>query len=187
MNKKDYTNFFYHFYFIILTFLMLYMGQLIYKYDKKIESLNLEIEETYNHINSFYYLLNQIPLGSPLDSIEITSMYGWRWGRKHAGIDLNGTYKDSIHVTANGVVKRAGWLRGYGNCVMVDHLNGYTTLYAHLRKIYVKENQTVYKNQVIGMVGTTGFSTETHLHYEVKHLGNSKNPYYYIIFDNNLK
>lgn len=165
----------------ILIFFVVFLFSII-TINKKITKLETEVEETYNHINSFYYMLNQIPLGSPLDSIEITSMYGWRWGRKHKGIDLNGTYKDSIFVTADGVVKKAGRLYGYGNCVIVDHLNGYTTLYAHLSKIYVKENQILKKNQVIGIVGSTGFSTGTHLHYEIEHLGDSKDPYYFIIF-----
>ncbi len=180
-------NYFNYFYFIFLTFLILYLGITLYKTDKKVDRLSIEIEETYNHINSFYYLINEIPLGSPLDSIEITSMYGWRWGRKHRGIDLNGTYRDSVHVTANGVVKECGWMYGYGKCVVVDHLNGYTTLYAHLRKICVKKNENVYKDQVIGIVGTTGFSTGTHLHYEIKHLGDSKDPYFYIKFDGDMK
>lgn len=147
---------------------------------------SIEIEEAFNNINSLYYLLNQIPLGSPLDSIEITSKYGWRNRRKHEGIDLNGTYKDKIYVTADGVVKKAGWMYGYGKCVVVDHLNGYTTMYAHLRTILVESGEKICKGHTLGIVGSTGFSTGTHLHYEVRHLEKPEDPYYFIFFDEEI-
>jgi len=155
---------------------------------KEIEILNKSIEETYSHVNSFYYFLDELPLGSPLDTLRITSKYGVRktsnkrW-RKHNGIDLGGNYKDSVHVTADGVVVKAGWFYGYGRCVVVEHYNNYTTLYAHLRKTLVKKGDTVCNKQIIGVVGNTGFSTGSHLHYEIRHLGKPKDPYYFIIFD----
>jgi len=162
----------------------------VYKHetDKQIKELKEDISETYGHINSFYYFLNGLPLGSPLDSLKITSKFGIRkmpnrkW-RKHNGIDLRGNYKDSVHVTADGIIIKSGWFYGYGRCVIVEHSNGYTTLYAHLRKTLVKKDEVVCKGQVIGIVGNTGFSTGSHLHYEIRHLGEPEDPYHFIIFE----
>jgi len=159
-----------------------------HKTEKYIKKLEEDIAETYQHINSFYYFLNGLPLGSPLDSLKITSKFGIRknpnkkW-RKHNGIDLSGSYKDSVYVTADGVVIKSGWFYGYGKCVIVEHSNGYTTLYAHLRKTLVKKDDIVCKGQVIGIVGNTGFSTGSHLHYEIRHLGEPQDPYHFIIFE----
>ena len=69
---------------------------------------------------------------------------------------------------ASGVVIVAGWYGGYGNAVIVDHLNGYWTVYGHMSKISVKENQKVKTGQKLGEVGSTGVSTGNHLHYEVR-------------------
>lgn len=173
-------------YMIFMTYELKSMNDFFKKTSQDIHKMNIEIEEAFNHINSFYYLLNQIPLGSPLDSIEVTSKYGWRHNRKHKGIDLDGTYKDQIYVTADGVVKEAGWMYGYGKCVIVDHLNGYTTLYAHLRTILVEKDEIICKGHVLGTVGSTGFSTGTHLHYEVKYLEESEDPYPFIFFEEEI-
>jgi murein DD-endopeptidase MepM/ murein hydrolase activator NlpD len=129
----------------------------------------------------FVLLLRQLPLGRPVDG-KISSLYGRRRDplnhKKafHAGLDFRGRRGDKIHVTGSGVIKRSGYQRGFGNCIVVDHGNGYETLYAHLSKRLVKKGEQVYRDQVIGLMGSTGRSTGTHLHYEVHYRNKTVNP-----------
>ena len=81
-----------------------------------------------------------------------------------------------IHAPADGIVKRAYYAGGFGNHIKLDHGNGYTTLFAHLSKIKVKHGQKVSRGEIIGLTGNTGRSTAPHLHYEIHHYGESKNP-----------
>ena len=117
-------------------------------------------------------LLQKLPLGRPLSS-RITSSYGRRRDplnhRKafHAGIDFKGRIGDKVHATGSGVVIRSSYVRGFGNCIVLAHGYGYDTLYAHLSKRLVKVGARVTRGQVIGLVGNTGRSTGSHLHYEV--------------------
>ncbi|PIR94448.1 hypothetical protein COT97_01170 [Candidatus Falkowbacteria bacterium CG10_big_fil_rev_8_21_14_0_10_39_11] len=106
----------------------------------------------------------------------ITQYFSWR----HAGLDIDGDYSSPILAADAGVVTRVGWGNGYGNMVMVDHGNGIVTLYAHLSKFHVTQGQTVSRGQSLGMMGTTGWSTGTHLHFEVRVNGVKKNPLSYI-------
>lgn len=86
----------------------------------------------------------------------------------HTGLDISGTgYGSKIYATNNGVVKVAGRHYSYGNYVVINHNNGYMTLYAHMSRIAVKKGQTVARGQVIGYVGCTGACTGPHVHYEV--------------------
>ena len=87
---------------------------------------------------------------------------------EHTGIDLAVPYGTEIHATADGVVEFAGPRGGYGKFVIVDHLVGYKTSYAHMSKIRVEVGQSVKRGDVIGEVGSTGSSTGPHLHYEVR-------------------
>ena len=99
----------------------------------------------------------------------ITSGYGWRWGKFHKGIDISGTGHGSpIYAANDGVVETAGYVSsGGGNQVIINHNNGYYTLYAHMSAILVKKGQIVSMGQQIGKMGKTGFATGTHLHYSV--------------------
>lgn len=107
----------------------------------------------------------------------LTQYYGWR----HTGIDVDGDYTDPIYASEDGLVEKAGWNNGgYGLQILIDHGNGIKTRYAHLSKIFVKEGDYVKRGQTISMVGTTGRSTGTHLHYEVIVNGKRKNPLAYI-------
>ena len=95
----------------------------------------------------------------------ISSYYGWRWGRLHAGIDITGTGHGSpIYVVNDGVVTRVGYNSVLGNFVEVNHNNGIYTVYEHLSRQYVSVGQTVYQGQTIAAMGNTGSSTGTHLH-----------------------
>ncbi|MDI3311560.1 MAG: M23 family metallopeptidase, partial [Thermoanaerobacterium sp.] len=88
--------------------------------------------------------------------IVITSRYGQRWGRLHAGIDIAASINDPIYAADGGTVVFAGWENGYGNLVKIDHGNGYVTYYGHASKLLVKRGDKVYKGQEIALVGMTG-------------------------------
>lgn len=119
-------------------------------------------------------------------STRISSPYGYRihpvykTKKFHSGIDLAAPGGSNILAAADGVVVRAGWNGGYGNCVVVDHGGGVSTLYAHARKLLVSTGQKVTRGQVIALVGTTGTSTGNHLHFEVLLNGKTTDPMPYL-------
>ena len=96
----------------------------------------------------------------------------------HPGIDIDNLAGGPIYAADSGTVTTAGWPDnfGYGNRVVVNHGNGYTTLYAHLSAIYVSAGQAVSRGDVLGLMGSTGRSTGTHLHLEVRKDGTALNP-----------
>lgn len=94
------------------------------------------------------------------------SLYGYT--RSHNGVDIGASYGSNIWAASGGTVILAGWNGGYGNCVMINHGNGYTTLYGHMSKITVSQGETVSQGQIVGYVGSTGNSTGPHLHFEVR-------------------
>ncbi len=97
----------------------------------------------------------------------------------HLAIDIGAITGDAVYASDSGVVVYAGSISGgYGNMVMIDHGNGYQTLYAHLSAINVRCGQSVYQGNVIGAAGSTGNSTGPHLHFEVRYLGGFINPHY---------
>ena len=98
----------------------------------------------------------------------------------HKGQDISAPTGTPINVTADGVVVVAGWVRGYGNGIYVDHGNGITTRYGHLSRIDVVVGQTVKQGQHLGLVGSTGRSTGPHLHYEVRVNGQPTSPILYL-------
>jgi Membrane proteins related to metalloendopeptidases len=114
----------------------------------------------------------------PVTGAKITSKFGKRWGRQHKGIDIIGN--KSILASDTGVVSFAGKKNGLGNAIIIDHKNGYQTVYGHLSKINVKKGQIVEKGEKIGIMGNTGNSTGTHLHFEIHKNGSPKNPLNYL-------
>ena len=110
----------------------------------------------------------------------VSSKKGYRWGRKHEGIDIARPSNYTIKASDNGVVTTAGRHATYGNYIVVDHNNGYETLYAHLSKISVSVGQVVEQGSSIGIMGSTGRSTGTHLHFEVHKNGAVMNPLAYL-------
>jgi len=140
---------------------------------------------TDNHIN---------PYGTLFDSLKddvhismegfrlpapgyITSHYGWRRYRMHKGTDIKVQIGDSIRSAWDGQVRIVGWdPRGYGYFVVVRHNNGLETIYGHLSRPLVDEYDQVFAGDVIGLGGNTGRSTGSHLHWEVRYLGNALNP-----------
>lgn len=124
-----------------------------------------------------------IPSDKPVRTAAFTSGYGvrndpFRGGHAmHAGIDLAGPYGTPIYATADGKVERAGWNSGgYGNLIELDHGRGIETRYGHLSKVLISAGQQVKRGQLIAYMGSTGRSTGSHLHYEVRIDGKPVNP-----------
>lgn len=108
----------------------------------------------------------------------ISDYMGMRWGSMHNGIDITGTgYGSPIYAANDGTVITATTHWSFGNYIVIDHNNGYTTLYAHMSKLYVSVGEGVQMGEVIGAMGSTGYSTGTHLHYEVRRNGTHINPF----------
>jgi murein DD-endopeptidase MepM/ murein hydrolase activator NlpD len=113
----------------------------------------------------------------PTDSKQVTSVYGQRWGRLHAGLDIKVYIGDTIRAAFDGKVRIVKYdARGYGKFVVIRHPNGLETYYGHLSKQLVKENQHVKSGEPIGLGGNTGRSTGSHLHFETRLCGISINP-----------
>lgn len=111
---------------------------------------------------------------------SVTSPYGPRWGRMHTGIDIDGTTGDPIVASKGGTVILAEYYSGYGNAVIVDHGNGYSTLYAHMSAFAVSNGQSVSQGDRLGSVGCTGSCTGDHLHFEIRINGNPVDPMPYL-------
>lgn len=116
---------------------------------------------------------------------KVNSSYKKRWGRYHQGIDLQLHTGDGIYAAFDGVVRYAQYNRsGYGNCVIIRHLNGLETIYGHLSKIQVKPNEYVNAGDIIGLGGSTGHSFGPHLHFETRYKDFSFDPELIFNFDN---
>lgn len=116
----------------------------------------------------------------------ITSYYGYRRHpifrvvKFHTGIDIGSRSGTPIKAADSGVVLFSGWWGGYGNVVIINHGQGLQTVYAHQLRRYVAKGDKVDKFQVIGLVGSTGYSTGPHLHFEVRKNGETQNPMRYL-------
>ena len=123
-----------------------------------------------------------IPSAKPVDHMLLTSSFGVRSDpfsghrRAHKGIDIPGPVGTPIYATADGIVGRSERMNGYGNMIEINHGNGIETRYGHMSKLIVATNQRVRRGQVIGLMGSTGRSTGSHLHYEVRIDGDAVNP-----------
>jgi murein DD-endopeptidase MepM/ murein hydrolase activator NlpD len=136
------------------------------------------------YLNTIRYL----PLGRPIKG-SITSRFGKRkdpLNRRsafHTGTDIRGKKGEPIYATADGVVTKSFRNGGYGNFVVIDHGNGYTTSFAHMQKYLVHKGDRVKRGQLIGKVGNTGRSTGSHLHYEITLNNKPINPYKFMKVD----
>jgi murein DD-endopeptidase MepM/ murein hydrolase activator NlpD len=159
-------------------------SKLLIETAKKLDKLTSEIyvqsksfDEVFAMARNKEKMLASIPAIQPIRNIDmrrISSYYGYRIDpfykvkKFHEGIDFSAPKGTPVHVTGDGIVVRViRSNRGYGNEILVDHGFGYMTRYAHLSAFKVKKGQHVKRGQVIGLVGDTGKSTASHLHYEV--------------------
>lgn len=120
----------------------------------------------------------------PTTSRVVTSNFGPRWRRQHAGIDVKVYIGDTIRAAFDGKVRITKYdRRGYGYFVVIRHPNGLETLYGHLSKIIAKEDAVVKAGDIIGLGGNTGRSTGSHLHFETRLLGQPINPAFMFDFE----
>jgi murein DD-endopeptidase MepM/ murein hydrolase activator NlpD len=124
-----------------------------------------------------------IPSGRPVDSANLTSGFGVRSdpfrasAAMHPGIDLAAPLGTPVYATADGVVDRSEWNDGgYGNLIEIDHGQGIQTRYGHLSQRIAQAGQVVHRGDLIGLMGSTGRSTGSHLHYEVRVAGQAIDP-----------
>nr|WP_134076927.1 M23 family metallopeptidase [Rhodovulum visakhapatnamense] len=140
-----------------------------------------------DEINMYRIAAEKLPFAQPVKAgYRLTSPFGVRehptlGGRRmHEGVDMASAYGTPIHATADGVVVRAQWMSGYGRMVEIRHEFGIVTRYAHMSKIRVEAGQRVSRGDRIGDMGSSGRSTGTHVHYEVRVDGKPVNPMTYI-------
>ncbi|WP_255471605.1 DUF5930 domain-containing protein [Poseidonocella sp. HB161398] len=138
-------------------------------------------------LNLYSMAIDALPMAMPINvKYRETSPFGYRrdpirgGGRMHEGVDFAAAYGTPIHATADGVVTHAGWMNGYGRLVTIQHEFGIETRYGHMSKVNVKVGQKISKGDVVGAMGSSGRSTGTHLHYEVRVGGKATNPMTYI-------
>lgn len=157
-------------------------GGPLYELSTKATDKQKDIIDQLIELKELELALQNVPVKLPAKDYYISSLYGYRKDpitkrrSMHKGIDMAGWIKTQIFSPAKGIVKRAGKNGSYGNFIEIDHLNGFSTRYGHLHKIKVKKGQTISKNDVIGLMGSTGRSTSTHLHYEVMFNNKTINP-----------
>ena len=131
------------------------------------------------------YKINLRGFHMPTSSRVITSQFGPRWGRQHKGLDIKVYIGDTIRSAFTGKVRIVRYeAKGYGNYVVIRHNNGLETIYGHLSKHLVRENQVVRAGQPIGLGGNTGRSTGSHLHFETRLCGVALNPALFFDFRN---
>jgi len=145
------------------------------------------ILQSLDKLNLYRLAAEKAPFAIPLkSSFRVSSPYGWRRHpisgtvKMHEGMDMAGTYGSPVYATADGVITHAGWSTGYGRLIEIKHRFGIETRYAHLAKIRVKVGQKVSRGDRIGDMGSSGRSTGSHLHYEVRVDGKPVNPMIYI-------
>ena len=101
---------------------------------------------------------------------NLGSPFGYRWGRLHEGIDIEGWAHTRVHAALSGIVTHVGWLggySGYGLVIKIRHEDGIVTMYAHLASAFVEPGDSVVRGQLIGRAGCTGSCTGVHLHFQV--------------------
>lgn len=116
----------------------------------------------------------------PVTNWNVTSNFGYRWGRLHAGTDVGVPTGTTVRASRAGQIITAGWLGGYGNCVIIDHGDGVCTRYGHLSEVTVSVGQYVDQGQQVALSGNTGRSTGPHLHFEIRINGEAVDPTPYL-------
>jgi murein DD-endopeptidase MepM/ murein hydrolase activator NlpD len=141
-----------------------------------------ELEESLQHWEALQSVLRVLPLAAPADNFYISSEFGRRRDpftnrmAFHAGVDLAGPPQQAVYATAPGTVVVAGRNGPFGNMVEIDHGFGLRTRYGHLNKVLVKKGDSVGFRTAVGRMGSTGRSTGTHLHYEIRFDGKAYDP-----------
>ena len=161
------------------------ISQLHLDIEKLSRQVNFELvsyEKIYDRVKGDIDRIRHIPSIRPVSGGFLNSSFGYRQDpiddirRFHQGQDITVPTGTPIFSPADGVVKRAYYIGGFGNHIKLKHSSGYSTTYAHLSKIFVRHGQKIKRGDIIGETGNTGRSTAPHLHYEVHYRGTPKNP-----------
>lgn len=156
------------------------------KLEQKLPEQEESLKQLKNAVVKRSERISQTPTIKPVQG-RITSKFGYRkspFGSRrefHNGLDIAANTGTPIKATADGVVKFAGYIKGYGKIVTIQHGYGYETSYAHSSKLLVEVGQKVKKGQEVALVGNTGRSTGPHVHYMVRYNGQLKNPIDFIM------
>ena len=152
----------------------------------RIDSITQQMDSLCHDIHILHQYLDSLPLGSPLDTLIISSNYGWRrspvfkvW-RMHSGTDFLASWNDTVYSTGHGTISKSGWNLGYGRQIRVLHCSGYESSYSHLYRLFVKVGDSVSLGDPIARAGNSGAVTGPHLHYEVIRDGKKSNPMEFI-------
>ncbi|WP_299252545.1 M23 family metallopeptidase [uncultured Aquimarina sp.] len=157
-------------------------------YDKDWSNTVFNVFWLKKSIDPFVLNFEDEVFSSPVEhKMVVTSRYGWRRGRPHQGIDIDLRTGDNVRTLLSGKVRYARRHGGHGKTIVIRHDNGLETVYAHLSKYLVKENDIVEKGQVIGKGGVSGNARGSHLHLEVRYKGKSIHPEYLFEFDQETK
>lgn len=138
--------------------------------------------DSWKRLDQLQNTLISVPSQKPVENVAVNSGFGvrsdpFRGGRAmHAGVDIPGPLGTPVYATADSIVGRTGWVGGYGNLIELEHGKGIQTRYGHLSSIRVIPGQRIKRGQLIGLMGSTGRSTGSHLHYEVRLDGRAVNP-----------
>ena len=164
-------------------------GPVVPSLEEMLDSVDATIDDRGRQLTALHNLIltrelarQIVPGGRPVESGYISSLYGQRTdpfdGRNafHSGLDFAGTAGTRVLAAADGIVSHAGIDGGYGRLIEITHGNGYVTRYAHNAKLLVEPGQTVKRGDPIALMGSTGRSTGTHLHFEVLREGRPVNP-----------
>jgi murein DD-endopeptidase MepM/ murein hydrolase activator NlpD len=145
-----------------------------------------DLLQSWNRLSQLGAATLSLPSRLPVATFTMTSGFGVRYdpfnGRAamHAGVDFAGAHGEPVVAAAEGVVVRAGWAGGYGNVVDIDHGRGMSTRYGHLSRVQVRVGDRVVAGDQIGKMGSTGRSTGTHLHFEIRVDGQAVDPMPYL-------
>lgn len=162
-------------------------------YDESIKLYQDKLDEVINHHNKLFdacdslmNIMDSLPLGSPLDTLIISSNFGSRKNAEtkkweyHPGTDFLADWRDTVYATGAGIIEKSHYNNGYGRTVVISHASGYKSRYAHLTRYFVKRGDLVKRGDPIGTAGNTGYSRGYHLHYEISRFGKITNPKNYI-------
>ena len=170
----------------------------IKSYDENIKLYQEKMDEVIDHHNKMFHIcdslmqiMDALPLGSPLDTLVISSNFGsrknketqkWEW---HPGLDFYADWRDTVYATGHGIIEESGYTNGYGRTIVIGHISGYKSRYAHLTRYFVRRGDSVKRGDPIGTAGNTGLSRGYHLHYEIMRVhggyNSLANPKEYII------
>jgi|GEM_PF-983831 len=134
--------------------------------DKLIAGTKGELEELLSSAEDRKQYLKDVPIHFPTNG-KFTSPFGQRWGRLHKGLDISNNIGTKIYAAGNGVVVESKYSYSYGHYVLIQHKNGFVTRYAHMSKRLVKQGAEINQGDLIGLMGNTGTSYGSHLHYEI--------------------